>query len=64
MSYRNLTQEQFGAVKSLAAHICENKGLKTIGDYKRLANEIIDEIEKGDKKFITDCENRVLIVNL
>ena len=62
MAYRNLTQEQFSAVKNLAGHICDTKGLKTIGEYKRIGNDIIDEIEAGTKSFLTDCENKVVIV--
>ena len=63
MAYRDLTPEQFSSVKSLAAHICTTKGLKTIGEYKRVGNEIIDEIESGKKRFITDCENKTVIVD-
>jgi len=45
MAYRNLTPEQFGAVKDAAAKICKAKGLTTIGDFKRIGNQIIDRLE-------------------
>lgn len=47
MAYRNLTQEQFKVVKDAAAKICTSKGLMTIGDFKRIGNQIIDQLEKG-----------------
>jgi len=62
MAYRNLTQEQFSAVRELAIYLCKTNGQKTIGEYKKVGNEIIDEIEAGTKKFATDCTNRIVIV--
>jgi len=62
MTYRNLTSEQFNKVKDLASHRCTKLGLKTIGEYKRVGNEIIDEIEAGKLKFIFDCQNNIVIV--
>ena len=64
MAYRNLTQDQFSAVKDLAAYICEERKLKTIGEYKRVGNEIIDEIEAGTKSFSTDCQNKISIIEV
>ena len=63
MAYRNLSPEQFAEVKELAAFLCEERGLKTIGEYKRVGNEIIDEIESGLKKFVTDCKDSVVIID-
>lgn len=51
MVYRNLTKEQFRVVKEMARIRLEEQGLKTIGDYKRVGNEIIDEIEAGTLSF-------------
>ena len=62
MGYRNLTQKQFLAVKDIAAYICTEQKLKTIGEYKRVGNEIIDDIESGTKKFVTDCKGDIFIV--
>ena len=62
MTYRNLTIEQLSSVRSLAKYLCDKQGLKTISDFKRIGNEIIDEVETGTKKFITDCEGKVFIV--
>ncbi len=47
MAYRNLTKKQFELVKEIARERCEAEGLKTIGEYKRMGNEIIDQIESG-----------------
>ena len=47
MAYRNLTQEQFNLVKEATKKVCKANGLKTIGDFKRIGNEIINEIEKN-----------------
>ncbi len=47
MAYRNLTQEQFSCVKDAAGKICRTNGLKTIGDFKRIGNEVIDALEDG-----------------
>jgi len=62
MPYRNLTSEQFEAVKKLAAHLCIEKKLKTVGEYKKVANEIIDEIDAGKKRFVTDCASNIVIL--
>lgn len=51
MAYRNLTVEQFGVIKDAAAKVCTVSGLKTIGDFKRIGNELIDEIENGSLSF-------------
>ncbi len=51
MAYRNLTVEQFGVIKDAAAKICTTLGLKTIGDFKRIGNELIDEIENNNLSF-------------
>ncbi len=48
MAYRNLTKKQFDLIKETARERCESECLKTIGEYKRLANEIIDQIESGE----------------
>lgn len=48
MAYRNLTSEQFQVIKDAAAKVCDQKGLKAIGEYKRVANIIIDKIEAGE----------------
>ncbi len=48
MGYRNLTHNQFELVKKRAAERCRAEGLKTIGEYKRVGNEIIDQIENGE----------------
>ncbi len=47
MAYRDLTPQQFDLVKESAKKICQAKGLKTIGDFKRIGNEIIDRLEAG-----------------
>ena len=62
MAYRNLTNKQFGAVRELARYICEIRGLKTVGDFKRIGNEIIDDIEAEKKKFVTDFMDDVVIL--
>jgi len=49
--YRNLTAEEFKVVKNAAAKICTEKDLKTSGDYKRVENELIDEIKAGRLTF-------------
>lgn len=51
MAYRDLSNEQFGVVKDAAKKVCEANGLKTIGDFKRVGNGIIDEIEAGNLTF-------------
>ena len=51
MAYRNLTPEQFATVKDAAEKVCIAKGLKTIGDFKRIGNEIIDRLENGGLTF-------------
>ena len=48
MGYRNLTKKQFDLVKEVAAERCKAQGLKTIGEYKRMGNDIIDQIESGE----------------
>ena len=48
MSYRGLSSEQFELVKDEATRLCEEQGLKTIGDFKRVGNEVIDKIESGE----------------
>ena len=47
MAYRNLTTQQFGLVKDAAGQICKAEGLKSIGDFKRIGNKIIDKLESG-----------------
>lgn len=47
MAYRNLTKKQFELVKETARERCTAQQLKTVGEYKRIANEIIDQIESG-----------------
>jgi len=49
--YRNLTKEQFQVVKDTAAEICTRRKMKTIGEYKRMGNIIIDKIESGEVKW-------------
>lgn len=51
MAYRNLTVEQFTTIKDAAAKVCEAFNLKTVGDFKRVGNELIYEIEKGNLSF-------------
>ena len=51
MGYRNLSKEQFSVVKDAAAKVCTAYGLKTIGDFKRIGNELIDEVEAGGLSF-------------
>lgn len=51
MGYRNLSQEQFDVIKDAAAKVCTVSGLKTIRDFKRIGNELIDEIENGRLTF-------------
>lgn len=51
MAYRNLTPEQFNLVKDVAKTICTAKGLKTIGDFKRIGNQVIDRLESGALTF-------------
>ena len=48
MAYRNLTQKQFNLVKEAAAERCKAEGRKTVGEYKRIGNDIIDQIESGE----------------
>jgi hypothetical protein len=45
MSYRNLTSEQFTVIKNATAKVCTQNDLKTIGDFKRVGNLLIDAIE-------------------
>ena len=45
MAYRGLTPEQFEVVKEAAKKVCTAKGLKTIGDWKCIGNEIINRLE-------------------
>ena len=51
MGYRNLSQEQFSVIKDAAAKVCTVTGLKTIKEFKRIGNELIDEIEIGGLSF-------------
>ena len=51
MSYRNLSQEQFQVIKDATTKVCEVAELKTIRDFKRVGNELIDEIENGRLTF-------------
>ena len=45
MGYRGLTNEQFALIKDAAKKVCLAHNLMTIGDFKRVGNELIDEIE-------------------
>lgn len=51
MGYRNLTREQFSVIKDAAKKVCEQNDLKTIGDFKRVGNGLIDEIEAKSMDF-------------
>jgi hypothetical protein len=51
MGYRNLTNEEFAIVKNAAKKVCEQGELKTIRDFRKIGNEIIDEIESGNLKW-------------
>ena len=51
MAYRNLTVEQFGVIKDATAKVCTTLGLETIRDFKRIGNELIDEIESNNLSF-------------
>jgi hypothetical protein len=51
VAYRNLSKEQFSVVKDAAKKVCDDNGLKTIGDFKQVGNKIIDEIEAGNLTF-------------
>ena len=47
MAYRDLTTEQFELVKDASAKVCEQNNLKTVGDFKRIGNELIDALKIG-----------------
>ena len=51
MAYRNLTQEQFRVIKDAAKKVCLVNGMETIGDFKVIGNELIDEIESKNLTF-------------
>lgn len=51
MAYRNLTLEQFEVVKTAAEKVCNAHGLKTIGDFKRIGNKIVDKLESKELTF-------------
>lgn len=51
MGYRNLSQEQFSVIKDAAAKVCKINNLHTIKDFKRIGNELIDEIENNNLSF-------------
>lgn len=51
MGYRNLSNDQFSVVKDAAKKVCQANELETIGDFKRVGNGLIDEIEAGNLTF-------------
>ena len=51
MAYRDLSQGQFNLVKEAAGKVCTKEGLHTISDFKRIGNEIINEIESENLTF-------------
>ena len=51
MGYRNLASERFRLVKDATKKVCEQNGLVTIGDFKRVGNLIIDEIQAERMSF-------------
>lgn len=51
MAYRNLTLEQYEVVRIAAKKVCDAHGSKTIGDFKRIGNKIIDKLESKELTF-------------
>ncbi len=59
MGYRNLTQEQFGVVRNAASKVCTENDLKTIGEFKRVGNLIIDALELGTLCFADLLQEKI-----